>query len=279
MSTNASVVQVTATAPSVVIAGCNAVNGWPDAAGIGTRLIGTASGHVRSINLDVASLAANERRLANELADLVTGAAVAVTIDGVTMTAAKLRQISSVASVEEPVQIPVEPHNNWEGISGTWTEVYNDTTHLYRVDRTAAAATHLVVLDIPAQALRNLADSGFKPTGFELIYQVAAEVANEVDVAVFKTSSPANGVAKAATTMSTGQTYDAAHDTAAERGAIGSHTMVVTLDPALAAVDFLNDGETVHVELTVNDTTGGGATFTLWGWALLGVKRASGPAS
>lgn len=276
MLANSSIV-VNALVPAVGIAGLND-NEWPQANGLGTRIIGTSAGKESTLYLDPASLVAHERRLAKELAALVSGGAIRVTIDGVAQSSAQLLNISSVASVEEVVSIPVDVHGNWDAISGTWTEAYNDTTHLWSVALTAAASTREAVLDLPIPFLRGIANAGFKPTGLTLVYEIATEIANDVTVALFKVATPANGVAPAAVALSTGQTYDTGHDTAAERGAIDDHTMVITLDPALAAVDWLNSNETLVAELTVNDTTGGLADFTLKGWVLHGLVRTSAPA-
>ncbi len=264
---------VEALVPCVGVAALNASNGDPSCSGLGTATIGTDSRYKDSLTVDPAAVAAHGNRLGLELAALVEGGAVRVSRGGVVLTAAALGAFTTVAGADEPVRISQTPHNNWESISGTWTESYNDTTHLYRVVRTAATAAEKATLDISSQQLRDLTSAGFKPTGFELIYQVATEVANDVNVAVFKTTTPANGVAMAAVALSTGQTYDTSHDTAAERGAIALHTMTITFDPALAAVAALNDGEGVHAELTVTDTTGGAAVFTLWGWSLIGTSR------
>lgn len=271
-------ITIEALVPAVGITGLNPVTGDPAMEGLRSVMLGTSSRHPTTVTVSPGELAAHQGRLATNLASLLGGATDYIrctTADGTILTASQLLAIGEVGALPQLGQIGFDPHNRLEAVSGTWTESYNSGTHLYKNVRTAAAAIEVAVLDIPSVALKDASGAGRKPIGMQLIYDVGTADANDVDVEVFKTSSPADGVAKAATTLSTGQTYDAAHDTAGERGdstgAPELHTMTITFDPNLAAVDFLNDGETLHAELTINAALT--TTFTVWGWELLYEER------
>lgn len=165
--------------------------------------------------------------------------------------------ISALVTENADVVIPVS-HADTVSVSGTWTRS-RTAQGLYRIRRTAAAASEVLAIEIPIARLRNSAGKGLKVTGAKLQYQVSTEVADDVTVAGVYVVMPADASAVAAATSLGAVTYDAAHDTAGERGAIAQHTMTVTFGtPA-----YLTDGF-ITLEITVDDTTGGGAVFDLF---------------
>ena len=271
-------VTIEALVPAVGITGLNPVTGDPAMEGLRSVVLGTSTRHPSSVTVSPGELAAHQGRLAGNLASMLGGATEYIrctTADGQVMTAAELLAVGEMGAIVQLGKIGFDPHNRLEAVSGTWTESYDGGLNLWKNVRTAAATTEVAVLDFSSVALKDSTGAGRKPIGMQLIYALDTADANDVDVEVFKTSSPADGVAKAAVTLSTGQTYDAAHDTAGERGdstaAPELHTMTITFDPALAAVDYLNDGETLHAELTIDAALT--TAFTVWGWELLYEER------
>jgi len=141
-------------------------------------------------------------------------------------------------------------------VSGTW--VLSEASNVAIQTRTAAAAAHKVLfpLDLPA---RTAARKGRKIISTELVYQITTEVADAVAQALVVTTLGGDTVAPTAAAAAV--TFDAGHDTAAERGAIAEHTAVGTVDtPAYVA-----DNKGYHVAVTVDDTTAGGAVVIIKG--------------
>lgn len=165
--------------------------------------------------------------------------------------------VTAIVAENTDVVIPVS-HADAVTVSGTWTRS-RTAQGLYRIRRTAAAASEVLALEIPVARLRSTASRGLKVTGAKIQYQISTEAADDVTVAGVYVVMPADAAAVAAATSLGAVTYDAGHDTAGERGGIAQHTMTVTFGtPA-----YLTDGF-ITLEITVNDTTGGGAVFDLF---------------
>jgi hypothetical protein len=250
----------------VGITGLNPSTGWPEGEGLASKTIGTATGLPRRTFVPVDALSAHEGRLATVLGRLFTAGHVHVLIDGTAITAAsQITQVGTVDGLEHNGSVSVPVHD-LEGISGAWTLAYDAAAHLFYSERTAAATTDSAALDIPAVALRDASGSGRRPTGLTLYYRVATADLDDVSVVAYKTNTPADGTVVAASSMSTAQTFDAAHDTAAERGDFGAGPKQHTMDITFAAAQqvYFNDGEGMHLEITVDGDAGAAGVFRLY---------------
>lgn len=274
-------VEVVARVPMVGIAALNPATGWPDGEGVASKVIGTAAGLTRRFFVPVDALAAHEGRLASELGTHFTAGNIDVLVDGTPITAAsELTTIGTVDGLEHAGSVAVPVHD-LEGISGVWTLAYDAAAHLFYQERTAAAATESAALDIPAVALRDAAGVGRKPTGLTIYYQVAAAALDDFTLVAYKTSTPADGTAVAASSMSAGQTFDAAHDTAGERGTNGAGTKNHTMDVTFAAAQqvYFNDGEGMHLEFTADGDAGAAAVLRVYKVVLHYTERLATPNS
>lgn len=129
--------------------------------------------------------------------------------------------------------------------SGTWTLSRQGTASI-RLRRTAAASVEVYGVRFPVRS-RTTASKGLRVTGFKLIYKVSTADVNDVTVSGAVQLAPATGAAPAAATSLGAVTYDAAHDTSAERKAVGDHTMSGTFASPL----WLNS-EPICVELAIS---------------------------
>jgi hypothetical protein len=148
-------------------------------------------------------------------------------------------------------------------ISGTWA-LTSGAAGMVQT-RTAAAASHEVLFPISLPS-RSTASKGRKLTGFDFVYSINTEDAD--DVVPVLIASTFNGDGSIPTIASPAVSYDAAHDSAAERGdstgAPEQHTCVVTVDtPA-----YIADDVGYQILVTCDDTTGGGAVIAIYGVTL-----------
>lgn len=149
--------------------------------------------------------------------------------------------------------------------SGTWTLSRQGTASL-RLRRTAAASIEVYGVRFPVRS-RTTASKGFRAVGFKLIYKVSTADVNDVTVSGAVQLAPATGAAPAAATSLGAVTYDAAHDTAAERKAVGDHTM----SGVFASPLWLN-GEPICVELAISCDGTGTGVLDIVGIELLGTE-------
>lgn len=138
--------------------------------------------------------------------------------------------------------------------AGTWAKAFT-SAGVRTVTRTANASTQGFWVEVPVRA-RTASGKGFKPTGVKTVYSVGTADATDIRTEVYKRTVPADGSAPSAPTLLGGDAdghYDAAHDTAAERGddtgAPENHTSTMTL-PTPA---YLGDGEELLVKFVVTD--------------------------
>jgi len=169
---------------------------------------------------------------------------------------------SKEALVNRGYSQTILPPGNWLGIEGVWTESFDDVANLIRVRKTAAAnADDRILLCAPMEGRSRAgvasASAGLRLASVELNYQLTVEVADDVTVTVLRYNTPANTVAATSTALV--GTYAAAHDTAGERGAIASHSLVFNI----TTPDYFDADEALMVLVTVNDVTGGNAVFDL----------------
>jgi len=149
--------------------------------------------------------------------------------------------------------------------SGTWTLTRQGTAS-YRLRRTAAAAIEVFGIRVPVRS-RTTASKGFRVTGFKLVYKVSTADVDDVTVSGAVQLAPATGAAPAAATSLGAVTYDAAHDTAAERKAVGDHTMSGTFASPL----WLNS-EPICVELAISCEGSATGVLDIVGIELLGTE-------
>lgn len=173
-----------------------------------------------------------------------------------------LSALAEVATENTDVVIPYSTEG-FAVVSGVWTRTRTSTA-TYRLRRNAGISVDTVVIDVPSVRLRSSTTKGLKVTGLRYKYTIATEVANDVVAGIFYTVVPPTGSAVAAALNFGGTTFDAAHDTAAKRGAIGEHTATITFSLPI----YLPDGF-LEATIQVDDSTGGGAVFDLWQVELL----------
>jgi len=140
------------------------------------------------------------------------------------------------------------------GDAGTWTAAVT-SGGLETVTRSAGAATESFWVPIPMPS-RTTASRGFKPTGIKVNYTVDTADASDIRAELWKVTQGADNAARTAAVIvgEADADYDAAHDTAAERGddttAPELHLAVVT-DAAGAA--YVGAGETLLLRFVVVD--------------------------
>ncbi len=170
--------------------------------------------------------------------------------------------VSAIVAENTDVIVPMDVLGQFFAVSGTWTPA-RPATAQYRLRRTAAAAAHDLALKAFPRS-RTSTSKGIKVTGFKMAYTVGTADINDVTVAAAYQVLPATGSAPAAAVSFGAITYDAAHDTAPERKAVGSHTMTVTFGTPV----YLPAGvDCVEVLLNVDGTASG--VFDLLGAELL----------
>jgi len=275
----ASAVQVVALMAMVGIASLNSASGTqPLGRGVSSKVIGTDSRYDTSAYIPVHMLHENEGRLVTELVALWRAGAVAIYIDGVAITAAsQLTNYSEPDGLERKGEVFIEAHTLWQGLSGTYTEYFDDTNNRWRVERTANAADEVMAVVIPANYFRG---SNIKPRGIRLYYSVDTADLDDLTLEAYTSSPPANGVIKAAgAAIHTSGTYDSDHDSALKRGldtgAPEYHTLEYTF--AATSVAYL-DQESITILINIDCAGAALADFTYWGLSFLYYER-PGPRS
>ena len=180
-----------------------------------------------------------------------------VTLQGSGVTEAAKVAALGAENTDGQLQIPL-----FAGVAdgGTYTKAVT-SAGLRTITRTAADAADSFWVEVPVPA-RTASGKGIKPTGVKLVYSVGTADAQDIRAELWTRVVPADGSAVAAPAVYGGSTdaeYDAAHNTAAERGddtgAPEHHTMVMTV----AAPAYLGDG----VELLLRIFCDGAATSAI----------------
>jgi hypothetical protein len=149
-------------------------------------------------------------------------------------------------------------------VTGTWTKTAGQVANTIVAHK--AAADETAVVTIPILLPSNSGSyKGVLLTSIDVYWEVVTAALDAIDALVYKVVAPTNGAAIAAPT-SVAFSYDAGHDTAAERLTLEQHTMALTLTtPA-----WIDDGDVYQVELTVDaaltsifELIGARANFTL----------------
>jgi hypothetical protein len=153
--------------------------------------------------------------------------------------------VSGIVEATDGV-IPIS-HISFTAVSGVWTRSRSAAAN-YVITRTAAATTEALAVEVPTISLRSTANKGRKIVGLRIKYSIATAAANDVTVSVAYTTVPANASAVAAASTLGTITYDAAHDTAAERKTVAEHTMSV----AFGSPVYLADAVGFEILVTVD---------------------------
>lgn len=175
------------------------------------------SGHEVYIN----DAADGTKQVRIECGSITTGTARVLTIADANVDMADIAtNTTAVAAIRAEntdlqVQIPILAGT---GDAGTWTAAVT-SGGLETVTRTAAAATESFWVPIPLPA-RTTASKGIKPTGLLVNYSVDTADATDLTCELWKVTQGADGASPTAAVVfgDANGDYDAAHDTAAERG-------------------------------------------------------------
>ena len=146
--------------------------------------------------------------------------------------------------------------------AGTWTDAVASNVW----SRQKAAADAAAVVKIPIGIPQNSASQkGAYLRSIDIWFKVTTAALDSLAATIYKATLPADGAAYAAPS-SQAFSYDAGHDTAAERIDVDEHKMTLTLTTPF----WLDDDDEVYVELAVDgaltsvfDYYGSRANFTL----------------
>ena len=191
-------------------------------------------------------------------ADLDAVAAVATTSTGRSLLAIAngaagrtiLGAISAVATSAD-IRTPVPLSCFAAQTAAVWT-LSSQGSGIIRLRRTASAATERITFDCSPVIQRTTASKGWAPSSVTIQYKVSTGAINDLTATLSTVVMPANASAVASGSAVT-FTYDASHDTTAERLTVAEHTMVLTITtPA-----YLNAGEHLVLDLLVDGTATG----------------------
>ena len=181
--------------------------------------------------------------------------AVSTDITGLTEDVVDINnELSAIVAENTDVVIPVSLTERIVG-AGTWT-LTRAGTAVWVLTRTAAASPESAFF-MAQMRQRTTASKGFKVTGCVIKYKVATADLNDLTISGAFSVMPATGAAVAAATSLGTVTYDAAHDTSAERKAQGEHTMVVTFGTPV----YLNGNAEVEIAVVCDGTASGVLTI------------------
>jgi hypothetical protein len=124
--------------------------------------------------------------------------------------------------------------------AGTWTDTV--ASNVWSKNRTAADATF--VIQIPVKLPQNAAAlKGAYLRSLDVWYTIGTAAMDAVSAALYKAGLPANAGSWSAAAVTT--SYDTGHDTAAERYAVATHKLSLSL----ATPAWLDDDDCYYVEL------------------------------
>jgi len=257
---------------TVGITGLNPASGYPLGRGLAQKMLTADS---PDTFIPASLLHDYEGRLKDELVGLYDADLIDIEIDGVGISSsAALETLSEPSGLERAGEVFIAAHpNSYSTDQGTWTDDYS--SQVFSSARTAADTADTVIVPIPALYLTGSNGSGRRPTGVRLYYSIATAVLDDdLTIQAYTHAPPATGSAMASgTAIHTNGSYDSAHDTAGERVAVGDHTLEFTFDAD--DVDYLESGEGVTVEVTVDCSSGSTSTaaFTYKGISFLYNER------
>ena len=128
-------------------------------------------------------------------------------------------------------------------VTGTWTEVAGQVTDT--ICKHVAATDEVATVNIPVIIPSNaIGLQGAKLASIEIDYEILVAACDAVTAVVNKVTRGADGAV--AVVASQSFSYDAGHDSAAERYDVDQHRMTLTLDTPI----WIDNDEYVLVELT-----------------------------
>jgi len=160
------------------------------------------------------------------------------------------------------VQLPLAPATY---STGTWT--VSESSNVYFVTRTTAAAQHYYVVPIIMPA-RTTADKGAKLKSVKMVVTFGGTIdtaADDTEINIIKVTMPADGGAPVGSVLAgdVGSDYGSTYDTKAKRLVAGTHTFTVTI-PTNEQV-FMNSGEQLYARFMVKDNANADLTCVLKG--------------
>jgi len=139
--------------------------------------------------------------------------------------------------------------------AGAWTD--NNGSDVWKKQKAAAAEsfTIKVPINIPGNSA---ASRGCYLKSIQVWYRIATAACTAFSCAIKKVTMPANG-ASVGSGVAQSFTYDTDHDAEAERYAIASHTMTLTITTPF----WIDSDENVYLEIAV--TSGATTVFNYYG--------------
>lgn len=130
-------------------------------------------------------------------------------------------------------------------VTGTWTDAAGQVTDT--ICKHLAAADQVGVCNIPITVPSNsIGLQGAKLASIEIDFEILVAACDAVSAIVNKVTRGADGAVAVVAAQTF--TYDAGHDTAAERYDVDQHKMTLTLDTPI----WLDNDEYVLVELSLD---------------------------
>ncbi len=140
-------------------------------------------------------------------------------------------------------------------VTGTWSDAAGAVAGTICKSKAAADNTAKVTIPIALPA-NSLARKGSYVKSVVVFWEVLTAAMDAVSAAINLARLPANTAAFAAVTAQS-FTYDAGHDTAAERLTLDQHSMTLTLDTPI----YLDDDDVLLVEMTFDAAATSALTF------------------
>lgn len=143
----------------------------------------------------------------------------------------------------------VIPFTKFAHSAGTWTpSVASNVWYTRRTAADAAATTHVPLGDVPQ---RDGATKGARLESVEFHFRISSAALDAMEAHLYKATMGADGSLLTVAEVTT--TYDAGHDTAAERVDADEHLM--TLTPSAPA--YLEDNEILFLEVVYDGSASG----------------------
>lgn len=142
--------------------------------------------------------------------------------------------------VHDNVQIVV-PFTKYGHSAGTWTAtVASNVWYNRRTAADAAATSYIPLCDVPQ---RDGALKGAKLTSVDVHFRIVTAALDAMEAHLYKATLAADGALLTVAEVTT--TYDAGHDSAAERIDVDEHKMTLTVTTPF----YLEDNEMLFVEM------------------------------
>lgn len=201
--------------------------------------------------------------LAEKARDFLLGTRLNELVDAIAAGLATQAQVDAMNAAETDGELPIAILGGTAD-AGTWTKAVT-SGGLETVTRTANSGNHgyWIPVIIPH---RTASGRGIKPTGIVANYSVNTADLDDVRFELWKVTQGADDAARTAAVLfgDDNADYDAAHNTAIERGddSTGPELHKVTVADA-GTPGFLGAGETLLLRVYVDGDAGGAGAFVL----------------